>query len=680
MFLVVFFFGSAALSGFYDFMVLARSVMDACVDCPFQVLLFLRLVGEFWLLGLGFFSLVFVLLGGFFFQLQILTRNDLSARGSTFLSIECTSPCSTSQGILTPKRTKGQLFTNAVVSIEMQDIAELQWAKPELRLFEADSLDCELEFITSSPLGRMPTMPFTSPALGHAHGHRTMLTPPTDTESDLESKLGNSAKRRLNLTSSPQHTTQTTTRSKFKPTKFQAGRANTPVRSPTTKKAQKTPPKTPRRRSSSASSDCTSPTTPKGKGTRFETSLGKLTETFYSMLKAAAGGTLDLNRVADQLRVQKRRVYDITNVLEGIGLIEKKSKNHIQWKGGHLTTSVSHLQKQEHLQSELDDLDQEEAEIDAHREALTNSLEGMLKQNGGQFSYVDFNTLPSTKSFAGQALVAIRAPSGTRLEVPDPENCPQSGNRRYEIYLASQSAPINVAFSHSKMVTTSKLEPECTSSSATLPTTADDAMLDDVDVDVDVSSASDAAHAYQDQPHAQQLAHQPPHVHALQTQPIHSPHPTRHTPTVVQPQQLIPEAAMFTAQQLTGCESPRATRLSRATRRAATDSVSKPSHPPHSVAGTVARGSEADAMCPSLYRYDVSDDISEESIPTAMDLFASYDVACTSLFQDSFHVTSEDENDDNTNVSSFHDLIGIKSEETDDHIEKLSSMIKPLSR
>lgn len=29
--------------------------------------------------------------------------------------------------------------------------------------------------------------------------------------------------------------------------------------------------------------------------------------------------------------MQKRRIYDITNVLEGIQLITKKSKNHIQW-------------------------------------------------------------------------------------------------------------------------------------------------------------------------------------------------------------------------------------------------------------------------------------------------------------------------------------------------------------
>ena len=32
------------------------------------------------------------------------------------------------------------------------------------------------------------------------------------------------------------------------------------------------------------------------------------------------------------LQVQKRRIYDITNVLEGIGLIEKKLKNNIRWK------------------------------------------------------------------------------------------------------------------------------------------------------------------------------------------------------------------------------------------------------------------------------------------------------------------------------------------------------------
>jgi transcription factor E2F3 len=42
---------------------------------------------------------------------------------------------------------------------------------------------------------------------------------------------------------------------------------------------------------------------------------------------------VDLNEVACTLQVQNRRIYDITNVLEGIGLIEKTTRSKIRWKG-----------------------------------------------------------------------------------------------------------------------------------------------------------------------------------------------------------------------------------------------------------------------------------------------------------------------------------------------------------
>ncbi len=38
-------------------------------------------------------------------------------------------------------------------------------------------------------------------------------------------------------------------------------------------------------------------------------------------------------QASESLSVQKRRIYDITNVLEGIGLVEKKSKNMVHWCG-----------------------------------------------------------------------------------------------------------------------------------------------------------------------------------------------------------------------------------------------------------------------------------------------------------------------------------------------------------
>ena len=50
---------------------------------------------------------------------------------------------------------------------------------------------------------------------------------------------------------------------------------------------------------------------------RYETSLGVLTKRFVSLLRSSENGILDLNHAAEQLDVQKRRIYDITNVLEG---------------------------------------------------------------------------------------------------------------------------------------------------------------------------------------------------------------------------------------------------------------------------------------------------------------------------------------------------------------------------
>lgn len=49
-------------------------------------------------------------------------------------------------------------------------------------------------------------------------------------------------------------------------------------------------------------------------------------------------------------QVQKRRIYDITNVLEGIGLIEKKSKNNIQWRGGASADDADEVALQKELQ------------------------------------------------------------------------------------------------------------------------------------------------------------------------------------------------------------------------------------------------------------------------------------------------------------------------------------------
>ncbi|KAB5539924.1 hypothetical protein PHYPO_G00094730 [Pangasianodon hypophthalmus] len=66
---------------------------------------------------------------------------------------------------------------------------------------------------------------------------------------------------------------------------------------------------------------------------RSEVTLGRLTKRFMDLLHSAPEGILDLNEATEKLGTRKRRVYDITNVLNGIKLIAKKSKSKIQWVG-----------------------------------------------------------------------------------------------------------------------------------------------------------------------------------------------------------------------------------------------------------------------------------------------------------------------------------------------------------
>ena len=50
---------------------------------------------------------------------------------------------------------------------------------------------------------------------------------------------------------------------------------------------------------------------------RHENSLGELTKKFVGLIQEAPGMCIDLNDAVQRLKVQKRRIYDITNVLEG---------------------------------------------------------------------------------------------------------------------------------------------------------------------------------------------------------------------------------------------------------------------------------------------------------------------------------------------------------------------------
>ncbi|XP_035656200.1 transcription factor E2F5 isoform X2 [Oncorhynchus keta] len=212
---------------------------------------------------------------------------------------------------------------------------------------------------------------------------------------------------------------------------------------------------------------------------RHEKSLGLLTIKFVTLLQEAKDGVLDLKVAADSLAVrQKRRIYDITNVLEGVGLIEKKTKNIIQWRGENLGCQTAEVLEQvEVLTAQLCELEEQEKELDSQKAWLEQSIKHMNDDRiASRYMYVTHEDI--CDAFSGDTLLAVVAPSGTQLEVPVPETG-QRGQKRYQVNLRSTSAPIQVMLINkesgsSRPVVFSVPPPEDLSSMPTPPTTPAD--------------------------------------------------------------------------------------------------------------------------------------------------------------------------------------------------------------
>ncbi|XP_067336662.1 transcription factor E2F2 isoform X2 [Channa argus] len=185
-----------------------------------------------------------------------------------------------------------------------------------------------------------------------------------------------------------------------------------------------------------------SPRTPKSPGerTRYDTSLGLLTKKFVGLIAESPDGVLDLNWATEVLEVQKRRIYDITNVLEGVQLIRKKSKNNIQWLVGDVFEGgASGGEKACALKKELGDLDRAERSLDELIHSSTTQLKQLTEYKDNQrLGYVTYQDIRSIGSLKDQTVIAVKAPAETKLEVPD------TAGGSLQIYLKSKNGPIEV--------------------------------------------------------------------------------------------------------------------------------------------------------------------------------------------------------------------------------------------
>ncbi|XP_014671428.1 PREDICTED: transcription factor E2F3-like [Priapulus caudatus] len=155
--------------------------------------------------------------------------------------------------------------------------------------------------------------------------------------------------------------------------------------------------------------------------TRFDTSLGLLTRRFVGMLRSSPDGVLDLNVAVTTLDVQKRRIYDITNVLEGIRLIQKESKNKIRWRGCSVGEQQRAAARQTQRRREIADMEAAEGRLDEMIAAATLQLRLVTEDAANRrLAYVAYRDIRRIPEFREQTVIAVRAPPETRLEVPLP--------------------------------------------------------------------------------------------------------------------------------------------------------------------------------------------------------------------------------------------------------------------
>uniref|UniRef100_UPI0037E78B1E transcription factor E2F1 n=1 Tax=Semicossyphus pulcher TaxID=241346 RepID=UPI0037E78B1E len=169
---------------------------------------------------------------------------------------------------------------------------------------------------------------------------------------------------------------------------------------------------------------------------RYDTSLNLTTKRFLNLLSQSADGVVDLNWASQVLDVQKRRIYDITNVLEGIQLISKKSKNNIQWLGNRVDATL--VARHKELQREVCDLTEAEEQLDELITKCNLQLRLLTEEpQNKKLGYVRCQDLRNSFDSPDQLVMVIRAPPETQMQVSEP--C-----KGYQVSLNSTRGPIDV--------------------------------------------------------------------------------------------------------------------------------------------------------------------------------------------------------------------------------------------
>lgn len=141
--------------------------------------------------------------------------------------------------------------------------------------------------------------------------------------------------------------------------------------------------------------------------------LVEITSLFLGMIKDADGQLVDLKQAEKQLGVPKRRLYDISNVLSSVGVIERCGKSKVKWVGNQIGTQ----------ELDMDNLIRHDQALDAQLQALDKDLLELYRsddfRNYGWLADEDFTPIINENKCT---LFALQGPPDLQLEMPNTDD------------------------------------------------------------------------------------------------------------------------------------------------------------------------------------------------------------------------------------------------------------------
>ena len=151
---------------------------------------------------------------------------------------------------------------------------------------------------------------------------------------------------------------------------------------------------------------------------RQENSLYQLTKKVLEYIKNKNKPNININELVKDLGVKKRRIYDITNVLQGIGYIEKKGKNELIWIKSKIFNRKEIKPKNNMIQL-YKQINEYDKILNKEKEELVSISNNNEFEKYGFIKFMDLKNLSKKENLD---LIIIKANKGANVEIIDRKN------------------------------------------------------------------------------------------------------------------------------------------------------------------------------------------------------------------------------------------------------------------